>query len=212
MRNTMNLAWRLLIIALAAGLVLGLVNEITKGPITEQNQKSANESRFAAFPGAKAFEALRKDTENAHDFYLALNEKGEQIGYVASSREYGYRSEIEVVVGMDLKGNIVGVVIGENGDFSETAGLGAKVKEARFAKQFIGIKYDGTAVDYNAGGGGYIIPAGSITALEIESDGSNPDAISGATYSSGAVLTAFNNAASALYELIPKGGETGGQN
>lgn len=212
MRNALKLAWRLLVIALAAGLVLGLVNEVTKGPIAEQDQKAANEARFAAFPGAAAFEALRKDTENAHDFYLALNEKGEQIGYVASSREYGYRSEIEVVVGMELNGKIVGVVIGGNGDFSETAGLGAKVKEAWFAKQFVGIVYDGTAVDYNAGGGGYIIPAGSISVREIESDGSNPDAVSGATYSSGAVLTAFNNAASALYELIQRGGEIGGQN
>ena len=203
MRNTLGLVWKLLLICLVAGLVLGLVNEVTKGPIEEQEKVAADNARAAAFPGAVKFEPVKHDTENVHNFYSALDDKGNVLGYVASSREYGYGGDIEVVVGMDTKGKVVGTVIGGNGDFSETAGLGAKVKDEVFAKQFIGMDYSGSEVKYSEGGGGYVIPAGSIAVHKAESEGgSEPDAVSGATYSSKAVITAFNNTCSELYKLI----------
>lgn len=203
MRNTFSLVWKLLLICLVAGLVLGLVNEVTKAPIEEQEKVAADNARAAAFPGAAKFEPLKHDSENVHNFYSALDENGNILGCVASSREYGYGGDIEVVVGMDTKGGVVGTVIGGNGDFSETAGLGAKVKDEAFAKQFIGMNYSGEEVKYSEGGGGYIIPAGSIIVQKAQSDGgSEPDAISGATYSSTAVIKAFNNTCAELYRLI----------
>lgn len=203
MRNTFGLVWKLLLICLVAGLVLGLVNEVTKQPIADQEAEAADKARAEAFPGAAKFEQLKHDTENVHNFYSALDEKGNIIGYVASSREHGYGGDIEVVVGMDLNGDVVGTVIGGNGDFSETAGLGAKVKDAWFADQFIGTKYTGEAARYSEGGGGYVIPAGSISVKKAETEGgSGIDAISGATYSSKAVIAAFNNTCSELFKLI----------
>lgn len=203
LRNTLGLVWKLLLICLVAGLVLGLVNEVTKGPIEEQEKVAADNARAAAFPGAVKFEPLKHDTETVHSFYSALDDKGNLLGYVASSREYGYGGDIEVVVGLDNKGKVVGTVIGGNGDFSETAGLGAKVKDEAFAKQFIGMDYSGSEVKYSEGGGGYVIPAGSIFVQKADSgDEGGIDAISGATYSSKAVITAFNNTCSELYKLI----------
>ncbi|MBQ7061480.1 MAG: FMN-binding protein [Clostridia bacterium] len=206
MRNTLNLVWKLLLICLIAGLVLGLVNQVTKDRIAKLDVEAANEARSAAFPGAAKFEPLRKDTDKVHDFYSALDDKGEVIGYVASSREHGYGGDVEVVIGMDTAGKIVGCVIGQNGDFSETAGLGAKVKDPAFAEQFLGIVYSGNEIAYNAGGGGYRIPAGSLRVERIESTGTDPDAVSGATYSSTAVIHAVNNIVSELGSLL-SGGE-----
>ncbi len=203
MRNTINLAWKLLVIALIAGLVLGFANEVTKGPIAEQAKKSADEARAAAFPGSATFEPIEtKTTEKFYDVFRVLDKDGNVLGVVASSKARGYGGDIEVVVGMDMEYTVVGIVIGANGDFSETAGLGAKVKEKSFGEKFLGIKYDGTSVQYNAGGGGYIMKAGSIKVEKVEAGGNGPDAVSGATYSSNAVIEAFNNAVNGIYELL----------
>lgn len=208
MRNTMTLVWKLLLICLIAGLVLGLVNQVTKDRITALNVEAANTARGAAFPGAADFSELEVTADNVSGFYSALDEQGNVLGYVASSREYGYGGDIEVVVGMDKAGKVVGCVIGQNTDFSETAGLGAKTKDPAFAQQFIGIEYKGEAVNYSAGGGGYRIPAGSLKVIqETAEGGTDPDAVSGATYSSTAVINAFNNVVSELYKLV-QGGES----
>lgn len=210
LRNTLNLVWKLLLICLVAGLVLGLVNEVTKGPIAEQETAAANEARKQAFPGAESFEALKKDTENVHDFYSALDKDGKVIGYVASSKARGYGGDIEVMVGMDMTGKLAGVVIGANGDFSETAGLGAKVKDPAFAEQFAKVEYNGEPVEYSAGGGGYRIPAGTLRVEKGDNtEAGGLDAVSGATYSSTAVITAFNNTVAELYKLVS--GEGGGK-
>lgn len=190
-----------------AGLVLGLVNEVTKGPIAAQEAEAADKARAAAFPGAKSFEQLKSKDSNSNEFvyYNALGENNELLGVVGSSRAKGYGGDIEVVVGMDMKGKIVGTVIGGNGDFSETAGLGAKVKDEAFAKQFIGTLFRGSEVKYSEGGGGFIIPAGSILVKTAEADGEGGiDAISGATFSSKAVIAAFNNTCAELFDLIGK--------
>jgi electron transport complex protein RnfG len=207
LRNTLGLVWKLLLICFVAGLVLGLVNEVTKGPIEEQEKAAADNARAAAFPGAKSFEQLKHTLLDEREFvyYNALGENNELLGVVGSSRAKGYGGDIEVVVGMNLKGEVVGTVIGGNGDFSETAGLGAKVKDEAFAKQFIGLQYGGDEVKYSEGGGGYVIPAGSIIVQKADSGSEGGiDAISGATYSSKAVIEAFNNTCTELYKLIGK--------
>ena len=206
MRNTLSLVWKLLLICLIAGLVLGLVNQVTKDPIARLEEEAANESRKAAFPDAASFGEPLVGPTDVYGVYPALDANGNIIGYVGASKEHGYGGDVEVVIGMDMTKKIVGCVIGQNGDFSETAGLGAKVKDPAFAEQFIGLVYGGE-VGYNAGGGGYVIPAGSITVKSIASEGTDPDAVSGATYSSTAVIKAFNNAAKLLADLIGGGAQ-----
>lgn len=208
MRNTFNLVWRLLLICLIAGLVLGLVNDITKGPIAAQNKLAADEAHKKAFPEAAEFKAVYEGErdDNPVEYYEVYNEAGELIGYLTSKRAHGYGGDIEVMVGMDLEGKFTGVVIGANGDFSETAGLGAKVKDnPEFEAKFAAIEYKGEEIEYKEGGGGYTIPAGSLSVekYECESDsGEGVDAISGATRSSNAVMKAFNEAAAQLYALV----------
>ncbi len=215
MRNTFNLVWRLLLICLIAGLVLGLVNDITKGPIAAQNKLAADEAHKKAFPEAAEFKAMPENAaDDAIEYYEVYNEAGELIGYLTSKKAHGYGGPIEVMVGMKLDGTFSGVVIGANGDFSETAGLGAKVKDnPAFEEQFKNLVYDGTEVEYNKGGGGYTIPAGSLSVEKYKSDSAESggvDAISGATRSSNAVMKAFNEAAAQLYTLVHPAANEGG--
>ena len=164
MRNTLSLVWKLLLICLIAGLVLGLVNSITKGPISEQNRLAADEAHKKAFPEAAEFKPVYEGerNDNSVEYYEVYNEAGELIGYLTSKRAHGYGGDIEVMVGMDLAGKFTGVVIGANGDFSETAGLGAKVKDnPAFEAQFAAIEYKGEEIKYNKGGGGYMYEIGA---------------------------------------------------
>lgn len=208
MRSILNLTWKLLVIALAAGIVLGIANEITKEPIAQQSAEAAEDSRRIAMPEATSFNAIRHADVNgsARDFYNALDENGEIIGYIAVASAYGYGGPIDVMVGMNMDGKVTGVSIGANSDFSETAGLGAKVKEQAFQEQFIGVEYDGSPLEFNSSGGGFRIPSGTIWVVREEGqEEGGLDAVSGATFSSAAVLEAYNAACEALYELTGGG-------
>lgn len=220
LRNTFTLVWKLLLICLIAGLVLGLVNNITEKRIETLADESAAASRKEAFPDAKAFRpvyaagAEEGGEEKQPLYYEAYdneNCEGAPIGYVASALAYGYGGNIEVMIGMDPEKKVVGCVIGRNSDFSETAGLGAKVQNPEFAAQFIGLTYNGAEQKYSEGGGSFLrIPAGSLRVETVEagSEGSDPDAISGASYSSRAVMKAFNEAAQLICTAINnQGGE-----
>lgn len=209
MRSILNLTWKLLVVALAAGLVLGLANEVTKEPIAQQSIAAADGSRRVAMPEAHALNAIKYAgvDDSVSDFYNAVDENGKLIGYIATASAYGYGGPIEVMVGMSMDGTVTGVSIGRNSDFSETAGLGAKVQSPSFAEQFVGDKYTGPQ-EFSSSGGGFRIPAGTIWVVQEEGgDDGGLDAISGATYSSVAVLEAYNAACEALHNLI--GGEIG---
>ena len=55
MREILNLGWRLLVIALIAGLALGVVHAITEEPIAEQAKLAAEAARREVLPLADTF-------------------------------------------------------------------------------------------------------------------------------------------------------------
>ena len=110
-------------------------------------------------------------------------------GCVVYASAKGYGGMIQVQLGVANDGTIAGIRIGEEG-FQETAGLGERVTEDAFLKQFIGL-------------------SGEVTL------GSNVDAVSGATISSKGVVDAANIALTAARQYLdpsktpaPSGGET----
>ena len=172
-------AWlALCIIALAAGLLLALTNQLTADRIEEQNAIKANAARASVLPAATEFKALELNQEwvaslGVDNCYEGYDEAGNLVGYTSQITVKGYGGEIEVVVGMDLKGTVTGVSVG-GADFAETAGLGAKTKEPAFTDQFIGI-----------------VPPAVLK--------ENVDSVTGASISSGAVVSAVNNTTSYMY-------------
>ena len=172
-------AWlALCIIALAAGLLLALTNQLTADRIEEQNAIKANAARASVLPAATEFKALELNQEwvaslGVDNCYEGYDEAGNLVGYTSQITVKGYGGEIEVVVGMDLEGVVTGVSVG-GADFAETAGLGAKTKEPAFTDQFIGI-----------------VPPAVLK--------ENVDSVTGASISSGAVVSAVNKTTSYMY-------------
>ena len=148
----------LLIITLVAGLALGGTYALTKDPIAEQALLTAENARKAALPSADRFEELTLEDGASVDWaYAGL--KGENtVGYVAQKTVNGFGGKVEVIAGVNTENapdafTLGGITVGGS-NFSETAGLGARSKEAAFTDQFAGkvypisfIKAGGTPTD-----------------------------------------------------------------
>lgn len=127
----------LLLITLIAGLVLGGTFQITKDPIDQQAVMKAENARKAALPEAESFTQLTL-SDGANLDWIYEGKKGEEtVGFVAQTTVQGFGGEVEVIAGIDNDLVITGVSVGGS-NFSETAGLGAKAKDAAFTDQFAG--------------------------------------------------------------------------
>lgn len=184
MKKMMKDAAILLAITVIAGLFLGGVYQITKAPIAQAEEKAANEAYQTVFPMAARFAAPESPDLAAGmvvegfagvaiDKVLeALDESGEILGYVLQITSHeGYGGDITLSLGVRMDGTCNGIAILK---ISETAGLGMKA-EPDLVPQFTEKKaVEFTLAQGEAGGDGAI------------------DAISGATITSEAFVTAVN--------------------
>ena len=172
----------LMTITAVAGLLLGITNTITAPIIEERTLAVANESRYVVFSDADDFRALElKENASVSDCYEALKD-GTVVGHVGTVTVKGYGGEIEVRVGLDLNAVITGISVG-GPNFSESAGLGARTRDPEFTDQFRGVQAPVTL-------------------------GQNVDAISGATISSGAVVSGVNKIVKYVANLNQDASET----
>lgn len=148
-------------ICLMATLVLSATYEITKPRIDREMKKEEDAALKMIAPDADSFSAVKN--KNGIEYFEAYK-KNDVIGYCLKQTAQGYGGRIRLVIGVTKDGNITGVQILEH---YETPGLGSKVAEQPFLRQFNG---------KNAAG------------VEIRR---NIDAITGATISSKAVTDAI---------------------
>lgn len=183
MRDLLRNSLRLLLITLIAGVLLGGTYELTKQPIAHQRMLKSNAALMTLFPQAEDFEELSLDLLDASSRPLAafkVLSSGQTSGYaVRTAGRGGYKGEVEATIGFAADGTISGIEIGQN---SETKGIGTNAFESTFLSQFIG-KPAETMV-YGSGG---------------------VDAVSGATMTSNAVLSAVNQAID-CYHTVAEGG------
>ena len=158
----------LFIISVVAGIGLATTNELTKDAIVQRALEGANAARAAVLSQADAFEEMEVSSDSGIDNMYKGTKAGEAVGYVAQATQNGYGGPIEIMVGVDMNGALTGISVGGS-NFSETAGLGAKAKEASFTNQFVGLQ----------------LPA------KLKE---NVDAITGATITSSAVVRGVNAA------------------
>ena len=185
----------LFVITLIAGLLLGVVHELTKGPIEEQHRKAVEKACSDAFPAEGAAGGLsfcQTGYELDDSFLEQLSEDGVRIGSVyrvesglsspegsAEDRGWvveavsgeGYGGDIVLYVGVDNEGTVTGVSILE---LSETAGLGMEAPKV-LAPQFAGKKAESFVYT----------KTGAAAANEV-------DAITSATVTTSAVVNAVN--------------------
>ena len=173
-------------ITLIAGLLLGLVYEVTKTPIAQTQEAAKREAWLQVFPEASEddFEAVDVDQKVADQVIKDLGIKGSidevcsvkggEAGYVITATDgEGYGGDIQITVGVTKDGTVSGVSILS---ISETAGLGMRATEAKFQEQYVGKNTDKFYVSKDGG------------------EGEPIDAISGATSTSRAFTGAVNTA------------------
>ena len=167
---------KLCVITLIAGLLLGIVYNVTKAPIAAQEEKTKQEAYKAVFKDAAKFDTVKLDHKN-----------GKELGYVFSvTNPEGYGGDVSLSVGVRDDGTVNGY---ETLSISETAGLGMKAKEPEFKSNFKNKKADKFEVVKDGSG---------------KNDDSKVDAISGATNTSRAVTSAVNSCVA--YSKSLKGG------
>ena len=178
MKEIAKLALVLTLIAAGAGLILSLVEAVTREPIAEQRRLEM----------LKALQAVLPPIDNSPDtdtvtLVAGKDKKGRDIDrtfYRGRMKEElagvafkvvapdGYSGNIAIMVGIDPLGTVSGIEILAH---AETPGLGNKIEEDWFKKQFAGKGLDG--VDWR-----------------VKKDGGQFDEITGATISPRAVVTA----------------------
>ena len=199
-------ALKLVIITVVAGLVLGAVYGITKGPIADQEAKAQMEAYKTVFPKASDFKEVDGFSEEAASKIIAANENpieghdsdvissaveavdasGEALGYIFNiTTSKGYGGDIQLTVGIQSDGTVSGYSVLS---ISETAGLGMKAKEPSFYEQYVGKNPTKFAVSKDGG------------------DGEQIDALSGATITSRAVTGAVNAALGYYQNAFGQGG------
>lgn len=170
----------LMLVAVVMSFAIAGVYMLTRDAIAEASLRAQAAARSAVMPEAADMEELLlEDGAPVDSVYLALDGNGEIMGLVSQITVIGFGGEIEVTVGMDTSGTITGVSVGGSG-FSETSGLGAKTRDAAFTDQFRGM-------------------SGLLVLKQ------NIDSVSGASISSGAVVSGVNKAVAYMTALLPEG-------
>jgi len=177
----------LLAITVVAGVLLGLVYEVTKGPIADQEALALKNACQEVFADASSFSDMNFDLEaesakikeagfsavSLNDTVrAALDADGNTLGYVLTMKSSeGYGGNITFTMGIRLDGTLNGISILS---ISETAGLGMRAEEV-LKPQFANKNVD--KFEYTK--------TGAVMDNQI-------DAISSATITTNAVTNAVN--------------------
>lgn len=177
----LNMVLALFVITLVAGLSLGYVNDLTKGPKAKaklERKVNALKGVLPEFDNNPVEDVIRITSEKVKDsieIYKA-SFQGEEVGVaVIGSSEKGFSGLIKIMVGFDQDGTIKNIVVLEQ---KETPGLGTKMKNEKFIKQFRS-KNPST---FN---------------LKVTKDGGEVDALTGATITT----RAFGEATQLAYDV-----------
>ncbi len=178
MREIAKLVLVMTLIAGGAGLLLSLVEEVTREPIAVQRRQETLKALRAVLP-----EIDNRLDEDTVSLVIGRDRKGGELQRVFFRGRYqgdlvgvaykvvapdGYSGNIEIMVGIDPQGTLSGLEILSH---AETPGLGAKITEPAFRRQFLGKNL--TNADWR-----------------VKKDGGSFDQITGATISPRAIVKA----------------------
>lgn len=174
----------LLIITLISGLSLGYVNDLTIGPKAKAKlEKKINALKLVlpAFDNNPVEDMTLVKSEKVADsieIYPAFLNNQFVGAAVIGSTDKGFSGLIKIMIGFKPTGEIENVVVLEQ---KETPGLGTKMKDDSFLKQFKNINIS----SFN---------------LKVKKDGGEVDALTGATITT----RAFCDAAQMAYDAFMK--------
>ena len=214
MKQIMKDTLILFCITAVAGILLAVVNELTKGPIAEQEAQLRNEAFQAVFADAQSFEPIAladagqdsSDSANSNEAFItftqahpkseinevngAYDATGNLLGYVITvTNKEGYGGEIQFVMGIRMDGTLNGVSILST---NETVGLGLEAENV-LIPQFAGKKVESFVYT----------KTGAAADNEI-------DAISSATITTNAFTNGVNTGLAYFYTFLVQATEEGG--
>ncbi|MEG0775741.1 RnfABCDGE type electron transport complex subunit G [Clostridium sp.] len=135
MKENLGLGIKLLIITAIAGLLLGYVYEITKGPIEAKQKEEQTLAMKAILPTADEFNEKNISAVEGISSIYEGNKGGQISGYLITVNPSGYGGEIKMMVGISSDGKVEGIKILTH---NETPGLGSNAEKPKFADQFKG--------------------------------------------------------------------------
>lgn len=181
MKELLKLSIILALICCASALALGSVYELTKEPISRQQQLKKQRAVAAVFPDlplgggteGSSMQVCADDNAEACREIFLLSEGRRIRGIALEAFADGYGGPIDVMVGLLPDGSLSAISIISH---SETPGLGANITQESFRSQFSRLAPDASA-------------------WELKKNGGTIDQVSGATISSAAVLQAVREQA-----------------
>ncbi|HEY8364007.1 MAG TPA: RnfABCDGE type electron transport complex subunit G [Haloplasmataceae bacterium] len=155
MKKYLHLTLVLFVIAFLSGFILGVVNELTKGPIARATAQKLADGIEKIFPN------MNKDALENEENTIELNDKvlkkyyiiydkdnaDEVIGYIFYVDAPKPYKKIEFIVGIDINGKVKGISYLKN---EETPGLGTRVTNSDFINRFLNLN-DVSEVDTISG-------------------------------------------------------------
>jgi electron transport complex protein RnfG len=175
MRKFSGLVVSLTVISAVCAGVLATVNAVTEKPIAAMLAKKTVDFAKAVLPP----ETVAVDAQAFADgetYYTGKDATGRLVGYAVVGKDGGgYGGDITLMVG--LRADKATVVCYRTLAAAETPGLGSKMNDPSFAKQFAGK---------------------AAAALKVTKDGGAVEAITAATITSRAVCRAIADAAAKL--------------
>lgn len=172
----------LFIICIIVAGLLSVTNAVTKEKIHENEVLSEQESMRSVCPDADTF-----DQTQISGVFAAKDSAGNIVGYAVSTVANGYGGQVKVMTGIK-DSQILSIDVYYNDD--ETPGLGKNTSNDSFTKGFAGLS---TTPDITV-------------SKDYSGDGQPVDAVTSATISSRAVVSAVNEAVT-LYNEAVQGGE-----
>lgn len=164
-----------ILFCVATGVLFSV--KVMTGPLAAETEVDIARQRLNAVITAESYLPVVPET-----LWKAYDSLNNPVGIVFRSFPSGYAGPIPLTVGLDLRGNITGILIGSKAEgFAETPGLGSKVARTAFTSQFIGRQ--------------------GISAA-IKKDGGDVDAVSGATISSRAVCSGIREGSEAYLSCL----------
>lgn len=175
------------LITFVCALLLGVINDVTKDKIEQNNIDKRNAAMAEIIPDAEFTDVevaaewktpADKNQPVVSGVYEAV--KGsEHAGYCVQVEPKGFGGALTLIVGINADGTVAGAKVTAHG---ETPGLGAKAQaDAAWIGQYAGQPADGS--------------------LAVTKDGGTINAITGATITSRAVTLGVNTAASCVASL-----------
>ena len=179
-----NMILSLLATTLLAGLLLGYVNELTKGPKAKaklERKIKALKTVLPTFdnnPVAEIVKVKLQQEADSVEVYPAYKSNKFVGAAVVGFSKKGFSGLVKIMVGFHPDGTINNVAVLEQ---KETPGLGTKIKDERFLQQYRNIN----VATFN---------------IKVKKDGGEIDALTGATITT----RAFSEAVQMAFDVFVK--------